>query len=332
MPACWSRGSASGWASAMFSAAPRLRRASRMCRTGRNGSDRFVFEGGNLGSDTVVELVGAPGRDKLDFSLFDGTVTLDLRKSTPQVVDPVHLTLTLQTGAAIEDFDGSQHDDMLYGNDQDNVINGLGGNDIIFGGYGNDTLSGGEGNDIVLGDEGMVTKNADGSVTVTLLDVGTVTGDHLLGPVNALSSALLSDALVLVTGTKNVWGYWDTHVLDVSLMAAGNDVITGDAGDDLIFGPGGNDTLSGGDGNDYIEGNEGDDLIHGDAGNDILIGDNSYHFAPTNENLPTVFHAYGLGRGFECALASVVVPLVADVPHGVHRSEEHTSELQSHSD
>src|SRR5260221_6412846 len=127
--------------------------------TGGDGSDRFVFEGGNLGSDTVVELVGAPGRDKLDFALFAGTVRLDLRLSTSQVVDPANLTLTLQTGAAIEDFDGSQHDDMLYGNDQDNVINRLGGNDIIFGCSGNDTLSACAGNHLLLGHYDVLISN-----------------------------------------------------------------------------------------------------------------------------------------------------------------------------
>ncbi|MDB5862129.1 MAG: cya 1, partial [Ramlibacter sp.] len=285
---------------------------------GEQGSDRYVFSGALLGDDILYEANGWLGRDRLDFTEFAGTVTIDLRKSTRQIVDPVHLALTLQIGAAIEDLTGSQHDDVIFGNDQGNQIDALAGNDIVFGGYGDDTISGGEGDDIVLGDEGMVRRMAGQPVEVVLLDVGEVTGRRDLSSYGGLSTSLLGEELWLVTGTQDAWGRWSTSVLTVNLMPAGNDVIAGDAGNDLLFGQAGNDRLSGGEGDDYIEGNEGNDVASGGAGADILIGDNSYHFATTEESLPIVAHAYGLGRGVEGALAAIVSPGTTVMPVGVH--------------
>ena len=42
---------------------------------------------------------------------------------------------------------GSQHEDMLTGNNSANLLMGLGGNDVLVGGSGADTMVGGDGND-----------------------------------------------------------------------------------------------------------------------------------------------------------------------------------------
>jgi Ca2+-binding RTX toxin-like protein len=51
----------------------------------------------------------------------------------------------------IENLDGSQFGDTLFGNDGTNVLGGLNGDDTIFGGNGADTVMGGDGGDSLYG-------------------------------------------------------------------------------------------------------------------------------------------------------------------------------------
>ncbi|MBX9582417.1 MAG: calcium-binding protein, partial [Gemmataceae bacterium] len=110
--------------------------------TGGAGADTYLFPGGGLGSDVVAE-AGDNHGDLLSFNGFPGPVTLDLGKTTPQVVGPGNLTLTLSSDTGVEDALGTAYADRIAGNARDNVLTGGGGLDELAGGAGDDTLQGG---------------------------------------------------------------------------------------------------------------------------------------------------------------------------------------------
>src|SRR5262249_10719929 len=58
---------------------------------------------------------------------------------------------------SIEDLDGTNFDDSLFGDDYANVLNGVSGNDVLLGFGGNDYLHGGSGNDTLNGGPGHDT-------------------------------------------------------------------------------------------------------------------------------------------------------------------------------
>jgi Ca2+-binding RTX toxin-like protein len=71
---------------------------------------------------------------------------------------PYGLTVNLQTDSryvSIEDVNGSQGDDKLFGNGSVNLLNGFNGNDTIDGAAGHDLLDGGAGNDLLHGGSAM---------------------------------------------------------------------------------------------------------------------------------------------------------------------------------
>jgi Ca2+-binding RTX toxin-like protein len=134
---------------------------------GQGGNDTYIFSGGGLGEDTIIEAgdndeTGAVNdlHDTLDFSGFIGSVKLDLGQDHQQDINKgrfngdVNLRLTIGFGAAIEDVIGSEYDDDIKGNDRDNDIRGRGGNDKIEGRKGNDTLYGNDGDDDLKGGDG----------------------------------------------------------------------------------------------------------------------------------------------------------------------------------
>ena len=55
---------------------------------------------------------------------------------------------------AIENLEGSEFEDLLFGDAGNNILSDLGGNDLIYGGAGNDWLNGGTGSDHLYGQAG----------------------------------------------------------------------------------------------------------------------------------------------------------------------------------
>ncbi len=100
---------------------------------GGAGNDTYLFIGGGLGSDLVVEAANLDA-DTLDFSGFIGAVTVDLALTTAQVVNPGNLTLTFSSSTGIENVVGSKFADFIFGNDRDNVLTGADFFDDRFGG------------------------------------------------------------------------------------------------------------------------------------------------------------------------------------------------------
>src|SRR5205807_1077799 len=96
--------------------------------TGGAGNDTYVFDTDSaLGSDTVNEPGG--GINTLDFSATTTqSVAIDLSKTAAQTANS-NLTLTLSSGASIENVLGGTQADTITGNSLNNVLAGGGGND-----------------------------------------------------------------------------------------------------------------------------------------------------------------------------------------------------------
>lgn len=245
------------------------------------GNGLLNFLSGGLGADHHEG--GGGSNDRADYFNAATGVTVDLVRSEENTGEAAG-----DTYSSIENITGSDHDDILRGDDGVNTILGEDGNDILMGRGGNDELDGGDGIDTASYEEA-------GNRVVVLLSQnpeavgnGTEGTDQLTSIENVIGSAF-SDRLV---GDAN-----DNHLkggdgADVLIGLAGNDILEGDAGNDDLTGSGGNDTLRGGadddvlnglGGADVLEGGEGDDdiraggsgdIINGGVGNDKIVGGN----------------------------------------------------------
>jgi Ca2+-binding RTX toxin-like protein len=113
---------------------------------GLGGDDLIVGMGGG---DT---LVGGDGIDTVSYYGSNARVVVDLANNT---ASGGHAT-----GDVISEFEnliGSEHNDILSGNNGANVIEGSSGADTINGRGGNDTIEGGTGNDRLTGGSGADT-------------------------------------------------------------------------------------------------------------------------------------------------------------------------------
>lgn len=118
---------------------------------GGAGNDTYTFSTNTaLGSDSVTD---GSGIDELYFGGSTNAVVVNLGLTTPQIVN-ANLTLTLASGASIENATGGSGNDTLIGNALANRLSGGGGNDVLVGGAGNDSLEGGPGINIMIGGAG----------------------------------------------------------------------------------------------------------------------------------------------------------------------------------
>jgi Ca2+-binding RTX toxin-like protein len=214
---------------------------------GQSGNDTYLFAGGGLGRDYLVETaLGNDRHDRLDFQDFIAGIQLRLdlgqvyeqNVNVDQFDNNVNLKLTLHDQMAFEDAIGSQFSDYIKGNDRNSILIGLGGNDRLLGRRGDDILLGGDGNDILTGYQG--TDLLDGGMDDDQLDGG--------------------------------------YGLDILFGGAGNDALNGgrdsdrDGRDDLLDGEDGHDRLRGGSGEDILMGGNGDDDLDGQYDSDTLEG------------------------------------------------------------
>ena len=191
---------------------------------GQFGDDTYVFAGGQLGIDRVIEAGDEPcelpndSHDTLDFSGFVQAVDINLATTGTQTQASgytVNLKLKLWSSSAIEGVIGSAFADDIDGNDRVNFLYGGGGNDVIDGKGGDDQLFGEDGNDTLYGDCG-------------------------------------NDTLHGGAGNDTLYGEDDY-----------NDQLYGDDGDDILYGGHGDDTLHGDAGADQLFGSEDDDRLDG---------------------------------------------------------------------
>jgi len=219
--------------------------------TGSDNNDSLIAQGaaanvisGGAGDDFIA---GGGGTDVLDGG--EGNDTNSFQGIGPDVVANLgNGTASYQTpnGTVFENFsnfenlDGSDSNDILFGDGGDNVLTGNGGNDDLTGGGGNDVLSGGEGNDVLAGGGGTdVIDGGAGIDTNSFQGIG-------LGVTASIEDGTASYGMVNETFTN----------IENLVGSDNDDNLTGDAGSNLI---------AGGQGNDVINGGAGDDVLRGDA-------------------------------------------------------------------
>lgn len=188
-------------------------------------TDKVTYADATAGLQIILGINGADGRATLNAGNFERDI---LRN--------------------IENVDGSDFDDAIFGNEFANVMDGGLGSDYFTDSRGNDRYIGGSGTGIdtldLAGETAGVTINlATGVMTHT----GTTERDTMTG-------------IERVVGT----GFADN--------------ITGSFQKDFLFGGGNDDTIFGGNDDDLLNGGSGSDTLDGGAGNDTIIGGSGVGF------------------------------------------------------
>lgn len=207
--------------------------------TGTDAADEISA----LGGDDVVK--GSAGADRIDGG--DGVDEMDYSGSAAKVQVYLHDGGRGYGGDAqgdvltdVENLTGSNHNDILFGNDDVNQIDGGDGDDYLSGKGGDDVIKGSAGADRVDGGKGADEMDYSGSaagVQVYLHDGGRGYGGDAQGDV--------------LTDVEN---------------------LTGSNHDDTLFGNADANRIKGGKGDDYLSGKGGDDVLIGGAGADVFDG------------------------------------------------------------
>ncbi len=255
-------------------------------------------------------MFGGGGDDILSYAGYenlvnDKGVTVALNNSNEAVIVANGSDADGDVATSFEGLRGSNHDDVLTGNDGKNVIQGLAGDDFITGGQGEDILDGGADFDIVsFADSGSgITVTLGAPNAVTIVAGGTVGPDKIVNfegiEGSDVADTLTGNALdnyfdgrggqdIINGGAGNdtVDYSWAASGITVTLGASGaqTTVIGGDTDkislieniigtskDDEITGNALVNVLKGGDGADKITGGAGADTIDGGAGDDVIV-------------------------------------------------------------
>jgi Ca2+-binding RTX toxin-like protein len=250
------------------------------------------------------------GNDTLDFSAFSLGSVIDLNGGTRSSIyvevpklapaksylnsisyDGTH-AIGLAYGANIENANGTQGNDIIYGNELNNIIKGNNGNDTLYGGKGNDTLYsgigndilyGGEGKDILYGGAGVKTLNGGdgndvfyiGSNSVNYLYGGSGDDKYVIGATNASYEIFedknggASDTIEFLGGIQaNTTFYLPANVENFRA----NTMLTANNAQATLIGNELNNSISGSIyANDIIIGGKGNDTLQGFKGSDTYI-------------------------------------------------------------
>ncbi|MCX8155585.1 MAG: hypothetical protein N3J91_03895 [Verrucomicrobiae bacterium] len=271
---------------------------------GRDGSETYVFDTDEpWGMETIVEALGAPGHDILDFS---GTTTrrIEVNLGLLGVYQTVNDHLQIRFfNEGLEEVRGGALDDVIRGNGNANILRGGPGNDLLDGKGGDDLLDGGPGNDELDGGEGQDTIQETANTHFTLTDYRLIRGTGEVDLLRSIEVAHLTGGAGANTFTLTGWtgrgslsggDGLDTVVWaadanftlsDASLtmsLASGPMLLNSVERAQLIGGPGNNlldatnfsgaATLSGKEGNDILRGGSGVNTLLGGPGNDLLTG------------------------------------------------------------
>jgi len=264
------------------------------------GDGKDVLRGGE-GADT---LSGGYGEDWVHYLGSQAGVSVDLNVDSSGFQSASGGDAEGDVISGFMRINGSDHADILIGDDGNNKLIGRAGDDEIRGGSGHDLISGGDGIDELLGGDG--DDSIEGGVEDDRLkgqdgndwtDGGTgadrlwrdIGNDTMMGGegrdrfkggsgADSLSGGDDYDRLKGEAGNDEIFGEngndraWGGNGRDDMYGGDGKDRMKGQDGDDRLWGEEGNDRIFGGEGNDTLDGGIGNDKIGGDAGQDELGG------------------------------------------------------------
>lgn len=224
---------------------------------GRGGDDEFFVEGAN----------DIDGGDGIDTVSFNGVRTRADGSTETGTGVFVHLNLNRigdggfgdgGTITGVENVNGTEFRDFLYGDDNSNVLNGLGGDDVIRGLGGDDSLSGGDGDDYLNGGAGTDDYDGgDGFDRISFYDLSATQG-------------VIAD---LAAGTITNDGFGNSETFTgIEALGGGTlhvDVLAGDDNDNFLLSVGIGDTLIGRGGDDRFQ-LQGATTVDGGDGHDVL--------------------------------------------------------------
>ncbi|MGJ8609463.1 MAG: hypothetical protein ACSHWY_00115 [Octadecabacter sp.] len=205
---------------------------------------------GDAGTDTVTVLYGGNDGWTVDASgvgLYGGATS--------------H-TFTM---SSIENFEGSNGNDVLNEGSSLNSIDGAGGDDIII------SNGGASAADSFFGGTGVDTLDDSASSVNRTLDLTT-------GAFSGHGGAFQFENAIMGSGDDSVTGTTDNNNIvtgageDIIVGGNGSDSLYGGNGADSLFGGNGDDIMDGGNGLDFLAGWNGTDIMHGRAGQDHLRG------------------------------------------------------------
>ena len=232
------------------------------------------------------------------------------------------LTLTQKNTA--EQVEGTDFDDVIYGNGGSDTIHANDGSDIIIGGKGDDILYGDEpflgtaGDDIYIWNKGDGFDELHDDLGSNIIRFGKeICFDDLIFRQNGdnLDIYVNGDR---TQGMRLINFYYRDQGIHYTLeFADGTNVNLAESGltltqsdksgscngtdhDDVIYGGSGNDVIYGKDGDDTLIGGKGDDELWGEEGNDIIVwnkGDGFDTVIDYNAGVNTV--RFGAGITFE---------------------------------
>lgn len=221
-----------------------------------NGGNDMLY--GREGSDT---LSGGDGADRLDGGAGSDWATYKDGAKRAVVVSLFNNANGL--GAAgdrlygIENVQGTQFADTIFGSAGGNKLYGEAGSDKLYGREGSDELTGGAGGDRLDGGDDfdwVLYGDEKAGVIVSLFD-------------NANGGAAAGDTIF------NVEGVLGTKFGDVIHGTSVANYLMGGGGNDSLFGREGDDTLDGGTGSDSIDGGDGVDWVVFRSANARIIVD-----------------------------------------------------------
>lgn len=230
------------------------------------GATGFYYDymEGGPGADV---LIGSDGFDYAGYTESEEAVEIRLHDGTIKGGDAEG-----DTYHGIDHLIGSQHDDILAGDDGVNWLFGQGGSDVLEGRAGDDFLLGDPfadegGNDVIDAGEGNDFIRAGSGANVIMGGPGFDYADYFDDPEGVEVNLAEGSAI-------NGWGGVDSlHDIEGIGGSLHDDNLVGDEADNTLDGYRGNDVIHGGMGNDFLQGAEGDDELHGEDGDDQIYGD-----------------------------------------------------------
>ena len=224
---------------------------------GAAGSDLYKFDADTaLGVWALDESSG--GIDTVDFSLTTTVgLSMNMAYGGTQAVHRTNLSLSLGSGATIENAIGGAGADNLIGNRLNNTLRGGLGNDTLNGALGSDMLFGGANNDTYLFGASLVPE-AD-QVT-----------ENVNEGIDTLNFAYVTTSVVLNMAANSVQSAHANRTLKLNSPITFENAVGG-FGADTLIGNSLNNTLTGGAGDDTLNGAAGSDLLFGGANNDTYL-------------------------------------------------------------